>query len=123
MKTLNLELSKKLAPYLEEVETEYNWCFDYNWKYYIANSNKIEWIKTLTLEEAIEFLPKRYKPLYEKDKYYVCKMVILDTWYCFEICDEFTWKIDKTFCWKTLLEAIEKMIEHLIDNNFLELWD
>jgi len=84
MKTINLELSKRLAPYLKGVETEYIY---FEWKYkawdnkwYIADElqlikskwnkkaikeqylekyddSKIIYTSTFTLEEAIEFLP------------------------------------------------------------------
>ena len=112
MKTISLELSKKLAPYLDGVKTEYNWCFDDSWEYFITNSNKIEWIKTLTLEEAIEFLPwYLYLPSLFKDKLFL----LITKWDGYYI--EYWDYIFKE--WKTLLEAVEKMIEYLLDNNLL----
>jgi len=142
MKTINLELSKRLAPYLEDVDTEYSYYFykDDNWK--ITNSiwkykhsfvrTKIFYIteeyKTLTLEEAIEFLPIKilkdwvfYKYSIETEEanedevYYKRYWIIYyDTSWLYrdKFWNDLPW-------WNTLLEAIEKILEYLLDNNLL----
>jgi len=120
MRTINLELSKKLAPYLKEVDTEYIWV-DIQWCIDIIKTNnwldEFDYIcKTFTLEEAIEFLPKTVKD-----------------WYIYWL--QINWKSNLEYWirynnyairkfiysqrWKTLLEAIEKMLEYLLDNNLL----
>ena len=144
MKTINLELSKRLANYLDSVKTEYSWIeksepikwniywteFKHTWKFFVwkkfmdrADTNFWKEYKTLTLEEAIEFCPKRYKQQYSELTWtkndYRLIMVKLDKWYCFKISDEFQWGTDKSCCWKTILQAIEKMLEYLLDNNLL----
>jgi len=133
MKTITLELSKRLAPYLEDVDTEY-WLEIYTsdwedineapedfwnlypiWNTRADTSVSYKQIKTLTLEEAIEFLPKKHP----KYKEYYLRMMLYDKtwdveyWMC-EPC-ETMWGA----CWKTLLEAIEKMLEYLLDNDLL----
>jgi len=104
MKTINLELSKRLAPYLENTDTEnwyykwvFNWGFPYRWQFI-----QKEYVKTLTLEESIEFLQKHYWDWIIDLSIYPNKILI-----------EWTYK------WKTLLIAIEKMLEYLLDNDLL----
>jgi len=124
MKTINLELSKRLTEgwYLEDVETDYYRMENIFWDYVLwdkIDKSKFypEWdkVKTLTLEEAIEFLPKKH-PKYKE--YYLRMMLYDKTWYVeYWMCEpcETMWSA----CWKTLLEAIEKMLEHLLDNDLL----
>jgi len=133
MKTISLELSKKLNEwwYLEGVETEYNWCFNDNWEYFIANSNKIEWIKTLTLEEAIEFLPRTHTSLKNDFRVELEWYISLYRLHIFTVgIWNQKWAVDYIDSvwkrlwiwqklWETLLEAIEAMIEYLLDNNLL----
>ena len=119
MKTINSKLSYKLAPYLKNIDTEYIICDVWDWPESPSlsinlDSSFTEWAsyeKTLTLEEALEFLPKRQwdfllriEPNYECDKWSVSYS------YC-EPC-EFSVMFDR----KTLLEAIETMLEYLLDN-------
>jgi len=115
-KVISLKLAKRLAPYLENVETE-NWYFnwDLNWLFkwrFVPEHDHWEIIKTLTLEEAIEFLKQRRINLcltikhnneYWKD--YNLELFSFDRWLNVE--------------WDTQIEAIEKMIEYLLDNNLL----
>jgi len=147
-KTISLELSKRLQKYLEWVETEYMY---FEWTYiawdnkeYIEDKmtlilfNNLPWIieqysekfddntitiyKALTLEEAIEFLPKSIKKeryvnapwtynyninIYYNNMYRIC-------YSCYEKREDFESK------WKTLLQAIEKMLEYLLDNDLLK---
>lgn len=125
----DLKLLEKLQPILEGRETEYVSADVGYWYEEPTLSKNIpknfhEWgssIKTLTLEEALDLLPKHilYKQVtpYHKQSY---SMQI----YC-----SFDWDyyIDYNFeknhlkytHWKTPLEAIEKMLNFLIDNNLL----
>ena len=118
MKTINLELSKRLASYLEDMETEYY--LEYTqWAYLPQNDATFEeWtdIKTLTLEEIIAFLQNnmirydidvRYTPRINKIIYKEENKENLTT-------------IETNIMWETLLEAIEKMLEYLLDNNLLK---
>lgn len=135
MKTINLELSKRLNELWLLDDIRFVPEFAYYTKVRIANTtmHKIEiWIFdniphrkyeydnkiiTLTLEEAIEFLPKEIKWEFEfaikydwEDKYIVEYNRYQQDWSIIEnICET----------WKTLLEAIEKMLEYLIENNLL----
>jgi len=57
MKTITLELSKRLAPYLENIETEY-WYAE-GWGIHIYKEkiqDRPDLIKTLTTEEAMDFI-------------------------------------------------------------------
>ena len=109
MKTINFELSKRLNDLwlLDDIETEY---FYRTWDNVLYNWNPWDWpnwIKTLTLEEAIEFLPDWY-------------MVLKNNWkFIIENLNDY---INPLYKWKhfnTLLEAIEDRIEYLLDNNLL----
>lgn len=109
-KVLKLELAKRLNDLglLDDIETEYIftkrdiwfWNIDYDiieWKYFKLN----DWdIKTLTLEEAKKIMKLDTLPEYARN--YITTLYI--QWFN---------------NWKTLLEAIEKMLEYLIDNNLL----
>lgn len=113
MKTIiNLELSKKLAPYLEGIDTEYVLSI-YNELYKSNLSFKIEdwYIKTLTLEEAIEFLQKkeiRFTIEFGGEWYFLIELFGTKFHY-----NSYTqWQI-------SLLEAIEKMLEYLLVNDLL----
>ena len=126
-KVLKFELSKRLNDLglLDDIETEYIftkrdiwfWNIDYDiieWKYFKVN----DWdIKTLTLEEAIEFLPSNFSL---NNYWYHLQMGKKYIWYFKNV----TYCLDsknpiKEFSWDALLEAIEKMIEYLLDNNLL----
>ena len=112
METINFELSKKLNELglLDDIDTEY-----YHNKLWMTVIDKYdrkgkekEWhIKTLTLEEAIELLPdciEITKHNNDKDKYLI---------------DYNSDDYNESFYWKTLLEAIENVLEFLLDNNLL----
>lgn len=126
MKTINFELSKKLSDLwlLDDIQTEYIytkidiwfWNINYDiieWKYFNIN----DWdIKTLTLEEWIKILPKKisfedydlflFLDFFDKKLFY----------WLYSDLDEY----NISFKYKeTLLEAIEKMLEYLLDNNLL----
>jgi len=170
IKTINLELSKRLQEYLEGVETEYvitdywkiyysneiriintedkNSAMYWEWKPYWKFSDKVhpvclsstkhyDWIfKTLTLEEAIEFLPwsiikdnKVYNLSFWKNiVFYLWKESkdhIDNDWIkCYlSYWSYLTFKdTENIIQWKPLLEAIESMITHLLDNNLLKQW-
>lgn len=109
-KTINLELSKRLAPYLENIktsETIFIW-----WKRWE------DFIKTLTLEEAIDFLP--FKIILWNGKYFLEIQKRKDK-YFIEYVDNRVEKYlsDRDFSWKSILEWAEKMLEYLLDNNLL----
>lgn len=113
MTTINFELSKRLNDLwlLDNIKTEYWYEYDnetknYNIDYFLPfNKNII--CKTLTLEEAIEFLP---------DSIMITKHNNCNEKY---LIDYNTDDYNEDFSWKTLLEAIEKMLEYLLDNNLL----
>jgi len=130
MKTINFELSKRLNDLwlLDNIETEFK--YYKMWDTYISLHEsefyKSDWdnIKTLTLEKAIEFLPwKINMPKYHrwylwddvlcilaiepKDDHIEVKYNHWNMW-------TYIWQ-----SWKTPLEAIEKMIEYLLDNNLI----
>ncbi len=142
MKTINQKLSEKLDPYLTDVDTEYiitdywtiyasyevsivntedkncamYWKGKPYWRFtedvhpicVSANKHYEEIFKTLTLEEAIEFVP--YQLQYNQD-----------TW-TFTL-EKRNWRYEAWYSelldWKTPLEAIEKMLTYLLDNNLL----
>lgn len=135
-KTISLELSKKLAPYLKNIEIEYlfNIYIDWDWNEKAINlySNNMldiykdpmyyKNIKTLTLEEAIEFLPLKIEtdlwPAWIK---YFSEIRNTDEWRIYKcVLSEWGWnnEIDHR-TWKTPLEAIEKMLTYILDNNLL----
>lgn len=117
-KVLNFELSKRLNDLwlLDDIETEYVieiWTVIV-WEYKYAIDKKdcfcVSWYyKTLTLEEAIEFLPfieKSALEIKKHQKYY-------SIWYPL-----ISQKINFVH-WNTLLITIERLIEYLLDNNLL----
>jgi hypothetical protein len=65
MKTINLELSERLTIYMEDIETKYL-IRKYDkkvmtWQEKDKEENFDWFVQTLTLEEAIDFLPVRIK--------------------------------------------------------------
>ena len=124
MKTINFELSKRLNDLwlLDNIETEYIYRESINPELYICSTVFItDWIlydtdmsyndyKTLTLEEAIEFL-KQFWELKIILTNYRCNIYLI-------------W--NKLIKWENIhistdtnLEAIEKMLEYLLNNNLL----
>jgi len=151
-KTLNLELSKRLTPFLKGVETEYAYvdrsdelfieASDEDKKHKIFRNifvlEKVNWeyweFKTLTLEEAIEFLPRTHTSIKWDFRIEIEKHIDIYrlTIYTVDFANE-KWGVDyissdwkrlwiwqKT--WKTQLEAIETMLTYLLDNNLLKKW-
>jgi len=136
----DIELLKKIQPILEDRETEYQYCVirklnkarDWHilfaWVYNdeVEDIKKefdcnlyIEIYKTLTLEEAIEILPKIFSRKMSK-RYNIDLSTDWDQrkthYYCciYNLQD---WRIwDRIFRWDTPIEAIEKMLQFLIDN-------
>ncbi len=116
MKTINLELSKRLAPYLESTKTKYvlTTIWRATWDSELRNAH-LETIektedhtpmeldtKLMNLEEAIEFLPNGIE--IKKDEW------IYFVFYKDEMYMNTTNK---------LILAIESMLEYLLDNNLL----
>ena len=119
MKTLNFEISKRLDELwvLYNIITKYklqqlpnkknNWWLspkivkNWNWKWRI--------FKTLTVEEAIEFISNIIINNISDIN------ININNWYTIN------WSKNTydNFYWKTLLEAIEGMIYFLLDNNLL----
>jgi hypothetical protein len=114
--TISLELSKKLNEewLLDDIETEYRYDVDItNWEMIrlsknnsVINSMYEEWFKTLTLEEAIEFIWKN-----------MCQMKLLypNAW---------KWIMDLQFAednikWNSLIEVFEQFIEYLLTEKLL----
>lgn len=84
---------------------------------YAIQNQKNEWFiyKTLTTEEVVEFLPKTY---IDKDWLIYRLTIIRDSkWLIMYWDEQDNTKVNST--WETFLEAIEQMIEFLIDNNLL----
>jgi len=131
----NIELLKKLAPVLEDIETEYSLSINKDWSKIISVIDYYQWdynkllhpYKTLTLEEAIEFLPEEVKLKNQSPLELTIKKYWKDRWkiYYFQNKFKYTYS-DKDYCtiesfdnWQPLLPAIEQTIKHLIDN---KLW-
>lgn len=122
-KTINFELSKRLNDLwlLDEIETEYIYWINTKWEPNISKIyNHYNWIdklypveyyKTLTLEEAIEFLPKELILNWNN-----CNPYFNNTncWY-----SDSKYNIIHREKWKNIIEAIQKMIEYLLNNNLL----
>lgn len=126
MNTINFKLSKKLKEQsiLFDVDTIY---YFYKWKLEYSNNHKNytfeereNLYKTLTLEEAIEFLPIKidnyYLVLWKNDNWYWGNYLLKD--------EDNLYILDKSLliniCNKaTLLEVIEQLLEYLLDNNLL----
>ena len=113
MKTINLELSKRLAPYLENIDTEYLWHQKWNistctwYKERLVRKHTQEWrsFKTLTLEEVIEFLWQLP---------FSIKLVTLEWWYNLS-CQKLPLMISDT----NIMWVYEGMLEYLLDNDLL----
>ncbi len=122
----NLELLKKLAPYLDrKINTEYFYSmwsiFKNKWDNTEMSSenNVMEWqyIKTLTEAEAIELLLNKFwrawftkRIEWDKDSLKFPYWIYVWTF----------WPWAQDMCWfKTKIEAIEEMIDYLIDKNIL----
>ena len=113
----NIELLKKLAPYLEDMETEYNYNYMSMWKteykYMLkkipSNLHFVEPLKTLTTDELFTLMWKA-----------ICH---------FNMPYPNAWKLNWwTLIWdeeikaKDLNEYFGKCVEYLIDNDLLWLW-
>lgn len=153
MKTINLELSKRLQKHLKNIETEYiyadNWLAV--WKFILVKQwyklNESNYYKTLTLEEAIDSLPIKiwwdfiltinrmvweekgtFTSLISENKieslnYIISyirdfKEIYEVVWDYWEFWEEL-FKESLIGDWKTLLQAVEIMLECLLDNNLL----
>ena len=136
MKTINLELSKRLSPYLENVETENSYIQSNKKKYYyiwelkeLYTLWKINWnnpitmrmykiknrkiYKTFTLEEAIEFI--------KTTKDWISLNIAYSTMWNVWCVSYNTWMDLFAYIQKdiSLLEAIEAMILYLLNNDLL----
>ncbi len=114
METINLELSKRLTPYLEEVETEYVWYDTIEWEDIFLERKWLYWrdyiyCKTLTLEEAIEFIIKKWFIIWFEEW-----NIMLLNWVA---SNELA--ITEEFYHKDNINWVEKILEYLIDNNLL----
>lgn len=133
---ISFELAKKIQLYLSNFETEYKVSDD--WIIYSEEEIE-EWltqgidylfwaIKTLTFEEALNFLPRTNIWITRLDLIVDTEIFRL-TMYTIDIANE-KWAIDyissvwtrlwiwqKT--WRTQIEAVENMINYLLDNNLL----
>lgn len=120
MKTIWFELSKKLNDLwlLDNIETEY-WYAESWWlhNYKAEIEDRPEMIKTLTLEETIEFLNNnKITFLIENSPYYSWneKISILIKYINWKLLD-----FEIEVFSKTLLEATESIITKLLENNLL----
>lgn len=128
----DIELLKRLQPLLEEVKTEYvylyypseKWSKKRIYNYACKMLIKHHWCyidyKTLTLEEAIEFLPicinNNYFTSWRTEKWHWCSYLEKD--------DDELYILDRglntnIYHKETLLQAIEKMLTYLIDNKLI----
>lgn len=113
MKTLNFEISKRLNDLwlLDNIETEKVYLVHSEWYDLEDYNHYLPWdIKTLTTEEAIEFLPKF---ILEKQNFRDDEWNILLIWYNIKYWDFETWLM------KQFIFAIEKLLEYLLNNNLL----
>lgn len=111
MKTINITLSKKLIPYLKNIDTKFyyeDWFIIHKWWVDIKNYKKLWLIKTLTLEEAIEFILKK---IGVEDSLQLWNNYI---WFFIK------WELVLELSNFSLLQAIEKILEYLLDNK--KLW-
>ena len=140
MKTINLKLSKKLTNALQGMQTQNYINEDWEvftkkyldsipntnvepvWKFwiYVLPLDSKELYKTLTLEEAVNFLDKDF---IHKENGFTYRLAIWKIqsdkwwiWYTNKFMGDalFKWKI-----WETRLEAVESMIEYLLNNNLI----
>jgi len=110
MKTISFKLSKKLIPYLENIDTEYyyeDWFVIEKWCVDLKNYKSLWIIKTLTFEEAINFI-----------LFHLTNEDSLQLWNNY-ICFFIKWKLILDLSKLTLSQAIEKLLEYLLDNKLL----
>lgn len=132
-KVISLETSKRLAPFLKDIKTEYFWFYHVDWEYELMKCSDMQDTynfgadeKTLTLEEAIEFLPIEIKwytiLLWKSGQEHILTKTINNKYYTVWYFIKWNnWlKILERVTWKTLLEAVEKMIIYLLENNLLK---
>ena len=141
MKTLKLSTAKRLQEHLKDVEVEYYYATAV-WKSAVLTESPPTWrrmvnrklvktcfYKTLTLEEALDFLPDNIKisseiytlRLEKKGIYYLCqknKEYMDNNWVKCTV-GYFKHLTKELMQWKTLLIAIDRMINHLLDNNLI----
>ena len=122
-KVIKQDLAERLQPFLKDVECELVWRKESRWDSFwwdLRDNGFMTWdIKAPNLEEAIEFLPKEF--INERGGYN------LSIKYCNR--DDFKYMVGyektggtyhfRTPTWNTLLEAIEKLLEYLLDNDLL----
>lgn len=121
MKTISLELSKKLAPYLKGIETEYIyndmwWIEENKWTDEELNAfNNV--YKTLTLEEAIDFFLHKWPSnlhlllsLFEENLTMIIVCIFNKERKELKTIEKIT---------GTKKEAIEQIITYLLENNLL----
>ena len=115
MKILSLETCKRLQEkwLLDNSETEL--IYSKNYWHLMSRKEHPYWnnIKAHDLEEAIELLPDNIIRNWSRYFISIYKTSLWYTIYYSYYNDDF--KIN----WKTLLEAVEKMINYLLDNNLL----
>ena len=117
IKTISFELSKRLTEYLDNIETEY-WIWQVWW---VCKKWELEYLndwynaeecgyKTLTISEALDFLPKRIWNYHLQLNLYwdICEIKYISAGYSLHSIEV-----------ETLLEAIENILEYLLDTNML----
>ena len=112
IKTINIKLSNRLASYLENVKTKYyleDWFLINEWWVDLKNYKNLWLIKTLTFEEAIEFI---LSSLTNEDS-----LQLWNKYFCVFI----KWNLVLNLSNLSLLQAIEKTLTYLLDNNLLWL--
>lgn len=109
-KVINLELAKRLAPYLENVDTEYwywhSWAIFTMYQLEVSTSERAKdvWIKTLTFSEIPKFISD-----YSNNEWRIyCSLLLQkELWDIFSVLEIFD------------IEMWEKMLTYLLDNNLL----
>ena len=114
----NIELLKRLQSYLWETEKYYNWRFTFHWAtlrhcFKLWTEREENYYKAPTLEEALELLPSEIN-IWGR---YACLKIQKSKWF-YKILYTPILKTRNEF-YDSLLEAVEKMLEYLLDNNLL----
>ncbi len=112
----DIELLKRLQPYIWEVESWTNLKFTFYWKTLehqikLWTEDKHNYLKTLDTDEAIDFILDNINLKYKFQK--TIQIFKREDWYHYWI----SWMVD--CIWKTQIEALTKLLDYLEKNNLL----
>lgn len=114
-KTLSLETSEILEPYIKHMDTKYLYIIDTKENVELIKDKDFVWkkvnyiiesYKTLTLEEAFDILPDYSHFFRNKHKDWV-------------IVNPNLYWIEENIFWKTKIECVECFLVYLLDNDLL----